>query len=602
VEVRVLELDLMCDIDYQYDYGLFHGTGMARATTRDNSLSTTLDFRSSNWSTSPPQGSSVESCQTSIEITNMEFFGDFVSNMVEIFEGILRGTIEEQIENLACEEWGSLGTSFVSDILDIAGDVLGGYTGSLGSSETDPLYLEQTSDLTSSLNPLDLQDNTTFIGSSFQQALEKIDALLGATVPDPDGGSDLGINIFLRKNLLDSNRALTVEVSQIPGMDPVIFRGHNRLMETTVRMNRVDVVGLDSLTTFDPIQTIGGQTLQTAMTWGRLQVEFAVTVEMKPSSLDDAILQNSTSTGISENVVINFSLDNVEVLASLFVVVDEDALGNMQIGQLLHTDNLFSCLLSVIKTTALSGLSVNPQAVNPPTLSGFSSPGIEQIATAAVETAFAMYEGALRLAIPNIFQTSIRRLVNREILEPYRDSNSDCPVIESAPGFVDFRDLLLPPATSRLLGGKGTSPYGDLFSTGYALVQDLLFKVDRDTGRSAANNAFVGPLTRSQSNSTGSIVFPGEIIGGGTRLQVGGLDANVRFRASDFRIHNLDTLGSPLAVFEPIDGEPHQLNNTATFGGGDRPLHFGIRLFLLIGNGECKSPMCCQSNLNLFCF
>jgi hypothetical protein len=602
VDVRVRQLDLKCDVDYQYDYGLLHGTGVARVTTNDNSMSTQLDFRSQNWNTSPPLSSSVESCTTNIDITNMEFFGDFVSNIVEIFEGLLRGVIETQIENLACNELGSLGTSFVSDMLEVAGEALEGFTGNLGNSVNDPLYLERTADLPSDLNPLDLQDTSTLIGGWFQQALQQVDTLLGANVPDPDGGSDLGINVLMRQNLLDSNRALTVEVSQIPGMNPILFQGHDRLMETTVRMNRVQILGLDSLTQFDSIRTIGQHTLETAMTWDRLEVEFVVTVEMKPSSFSNAIIQDSTSTGISENVVVNFSVDTVDVLASLYLVIDEDALGGMQIGPLLHMDNLLSCLLSVIHTTELSGLSVSPQAVNFPTLSGFVSPGIDRIVTDAVETAFAMYEGVLRLAIPNIFQSSVRGFVNREVLAPYWDGNADCPIIASVPGFVDFRDLLLPPGVAGFMGGSGEEPYGDLAYTALQLVDSYLLSADSN-GLLDLNNFLVRPITESISGRPGAVDFPGELV---KLIKTNFANDYIRSFVNRFeiglenlRIENLDILKAPTYILDATPDGPHLITNLLTMGPvPGRPLNVSLGFNLLL-DGPDENPLHMENQIDV---
>ena len=61
------------------------------------------------------------------------------------------------------------------------------------------------------------------------------------------------------------------------------------------------------------------------------------------------------------------------------------------------------------------------------------------------------------------------------------------------------------------------------------------------------------------------------------------------FRASDARIENLDTLGSPIKILEPVMGEPYELNNTATLGTSDRPLRFAMRLLVsMIGDEDMQ--------------
>ena len=152
--------------------------------------------------------------------------------------------------------------------------------------------------------------------------------------------------------------------------------------------------------------------------------------------------------------------------------------------------------------------------------------------------------------------------------------------------YVDFRDLLLPAAAARQLGGSGTSPYGDLFGTVVNFMKKSIFKTNNVTGLSALNDILVGPLTNAASNKTGSLIYPGEILSSETKMKVGGLAATVDFKASDARIDNINTVGRPLDLLEVV-ASPYVLNNSATVGVDDRPLHFAIRLLVaLIGNGR----------------
>ena len=93
--------------------------------------------------------------------------------------------------------------------------------------------------------------------------------------------------------------------------------------------------------------------------------------------------------------------------------------------------------------------------------------------------------------------------------------------------------------------------------------------------------------TKAQSNNSGTLLFPGNLFSGSSRVEVGGLNANIELQASDARIDNLDTLGSPLEILEAVMNKPYELNNTATFGVTDRPLRFGVKFLLsLMGDGK----------------
>jgi hypothetical protein len=605
VLVDVSDLDIQCDVDYQYDYGFLHGTGVGVVSTDKNALSTRLNFESQDFESQPPSGSSVESCTTDIRITNIEFTGDFVSDLVEIFEGMIRGVIEGEIEKVACDELGSIGTSFVSDMLGMAGQVLEQYKGDLGEAVNDPLHLEHNTILPDDLVPLNFQDTENVIGDWFNQALKEADILLGSIVPDPDGPNadkrDLGVNVLMRSHFLDENQALVVDIDQLP-MDAVLFKGHDRITETTISLNSVKVLGLDTLDRFNPLTDIGKLTLQNELTWRSLSLEFDVTVDVMPSSREDAILQDSTSTGISERISIDFGVDNTDVVASLFLAIDQEALGALEIGPLLTLGNILPCLLSVIHKMELSGLHVDPLSVKVPTLQGFVSPGIDRIVTNSVRAAFTMYMGVLRQAIPNIFQTSIRDFVNREVIGSYISdtSRASCPDVQEVNGFIDFRDLFLPPEIALSQGGTGGMPYGDIAYTFKGMVEDNLLSVE-DDGLLKLNSFLVRPMTESQSGIPGTISFLSESLSlEKTKFANEYIHAFVdsfKIGLFDSKINNLDTLVPPVQILETMNA-PHGLSNSLNMGPvPDRPINLTTR-FLLSLEGD-DSPLSMHHEVDL---
>lgn len=598
VIVNVTQLDIMCDLSYNYEYGFLRGTGDAKVTTDNNSMSTRLGFTSSDFTMFPPSNSEVESCTANIQITNIEFSGDFVSNIVEIFEQFIRNTIETEVEKVACDELASLGTSFVEDMLGLAGDTLVQYEGDLGPSAVDPLYLEKTTEFPSDLVALDLLDTENTIGTWFNQALQQVDKLLSAVVPDPDGptgtGQDLGINKIMRDTLLDENRALVVTLEQLP-IDGILFQGHDQLTETTITLQQVKILGLDTLTLFDPLDKIGQYTLQTDMKWQQLTLEFDVSVAIQPSSKEDSILQDATSEGINENISIDFGLENVNVSASLFLVVDQEALGAMEIGPLLNTEYLMPCLLSALHSVQLSGLHVDPQTVSLPTLTGFVSPGLDRIITNAAEAVFEMYRGALEDALPNIFQTSIREFVNREVFEGFLSDTEifACPPVQEVDGYVDFRDLFFSPSEALANGGTGNEPYGDLAYTAMGFLRDDLLTLDSD-GMLKLNSFLIEPLTKAQSGTVGTLQFPDDLVSlSKTTFANNFIRSFVdRFEIglSNLRVKNLDVLIPPVSILETTTS-PYLLTNQLTMGPIDgRPLEITVA-FNLVLEGENTSPL-----------
>lgn len=600
IAVDIVELDIKCELDYDYEYGLLDGSGTAKVTTDGNSMDTVLGFTSANFETHAPHASSVESCAANFEITNIEFSGDFVSNIVEVFERFIRNTIENSIEKVACDELASLGTNFVGGILQVADDTLAIYQGDLGEAYTNPLYLEQTTQFPSTLVPLDLLDTENVIGQWFNQALEEVDNLLTSIVPDPTGPTsdrDLGINVMLRDTLLDENRALVVNVEQMES-DGILYQGHDRLTETTISLQQVKVLGLDTLTHFNPLDRIGHYTLQSEMTWEQLTLEFNVTVETKPSTLEDSILEDATSQGISENIKIDFTVENVDVLASLYLVIDQQALGAMELGPLLHTDKIASCFLSVLHALQLSGLHVESQSVNAPSLTGFVSPGIDRVLSSSAAAVFEMYKGVLEEALPNIFQSSIRHFVNTKVIDAYINDHtrSTCAPTPEMQGFVDFRDLLLSPDEALAKGASGAEPYGNLAYTVMDLLRENLLTVDGN-GLLQLNSFLIEPLTKSQSGTSGTLRFPSDLItmnktNFATKYIRTFVD-NFQIGLTNLRLNNLDILKAPVSILE-VTESANQLANELTLGPvAGRPLNITVGFFLELSrdDDDSESPL-----------
>jgi len=602
VTVNISELDMICDIDYRYEYGLLKGGGVAQVFTDNNSAATTLRFTSDDYQFKPPSTSSVQQCVTDIEIVNIDFHEDFASDIVELFERWIRDLVEKDIEAVACSELGTLGTSFVEDMLQVADKTLQGYQNeNVDQDVNNPLYLEAGTELSGELVPLNFQETDTVIGDWFNQALQQVDDLLGTVMPDPEGpsDSDLGINILLRSNVLDESRALVVDVDEL-GMDAVLFEGHDKLTQSKLTLNQVKVFGLDTLTHFDPLNAVGKHTLHNQLTWDHLSLQFDVTVDIKPSSLEGAVLQDATSNGIAERIKIDFGVKTVNVEPSLYLVIDQEALGMMELGRILKMDNLLPCLMSVIHDVRLSGLRVDPQLIDIPSLTGFVSPGLDRVISGAVVAAFDMYNGALANAIPNIFQTTVRNFINNQIIFPYTNGDSPCPRISDVEGFVDFRDLLLPPDLALQQGGTGMMPYGDLAYTAMDLVKENLLSAD-SSGFLDLNSAMIRPATEKQSGTSGMLRFANDLISlSRTEFANDYISSFVdtfEIGLSDLRIYNLDILKEPVAFLETTK-DPYTLSNTLTMGPiSNRPINVTVGFFLALSGTD--SPLQMENEIDI---
>ena len=63
------------------------------ATIPQNSfkdVSSTIGFTSSDFDQSPPTGSTIDGCFSNIQIKNLDFEEDFASEVLEVFQGLIR--------------------------------------------------------------------------------------------------------------------------------------------------------------------------------------------------------------------------------------------------------------------------------------------------------------------------------------------------------------------------------------------------------------------------------------------------------------------------------------------------------------------------------
>jgi len=595
-QVNIFELDLKCFVDYKYKYRFLpSGNGEASAETENNSASVSFAFTSPDFTTVPPNAASIVDCETNINISDMDFKGGFIGWLLDQFDDLISNVVEKEINEIACQELDSLATSMGEDFLTFAGDLINQYLGGLG--DQDPLAAEKALNPPESVQLLNFKDTGNIIGEWFDQILEQADNLLGNQQEDADGGTDLGVNVFLRDFLLDNEGALTVDVSKILSDGVILLDTHDKLTQTTMTLKAVKCYGLDTLTKFDPLLGIGNYTLQNALKWEYLTMELDIEIKIRPSTLDDAVISNPSNTEVTENMRIDFGIDNVDAVVTLLAGIDQKALGQLALGSILHTDNLFSCFLSSIYDVQLTQLAVQIGNVRNPTLSGFVSPGIDRVVKRSVKALFLMYEVLLLKAAPKFFGTKVKDILNENLIGDYM-SNPDsvlCPdESTNVDGFVDFRDLLLEPSIAVLSGGTGEEPYGSLASTLFQMVEDQL-KASDSNGMPAINSMVIGSATKAQSGIEGTLHFPPPVVD----LVKDNFESDIwksfaeriELKLYNTSISNLDTIMSPLSLMQP-SSEPNLLTNSFRLGPVDgRPLGASMNLLLALEGSDSPFKM-----------
>eukprot|EP00545_Synedropsis_sp_CCMP1620_P003465 CAMPEP_0119019572 /NCGR_PEP_ID=MMETSP1176-20130426/22185_1 /TAXON_ID=265551 /ORGANISM="Synedropsis recta cf, Strain CCMP1620" /LENGTH=270 /DNA_ID=CAMNT_0006973805 /DNA_START=77 /DNA_END=886 /DNA_ORIENTATION=- len=122
--IDIVDLDITCFLDYDYKYSFARGSGSAQAYTGDNSASVAVVFVSDDFDTQPPKDLEIASCSTNINIVDLDFNGGFIASILDTFERLIRGVVQDEIRDVACEELRNLGDGLAQNMLDLADNFL----------------------------------------------------------------------------------------------------------------------------------------------------------------------------------------------------------------------------------------------------------------------------------------------------------------------------------------------------------------------------------------------------------------------------------------------------------------------------------------------
>ena len=121
VGVDITGIKIMCNFRYAYSFTIFNGAGVGNAfLDRTSNASIDFVFKSDDYTKFPPTDVDVAECRTDIQIADMNFDGDgagIISGILDLFEGLLRDTVEGELNQVACNELSALGNEALDDFL-----------------------------------------------------------------------------------------------------------------------------------------------------------------------------------------------------------------------------------------------------------------------------------------------------------------------------------------------------------------------------------------------------------------------------------------------------------------------------------------------------
>jgi len=597
LQVTLSGLDFTCQSRYRYTGALgVTGRGDVIVYSRGNQAVATATVSSTS-ATLPPTNVVMNSCNPTIQIVDIDFAnGGIISWVLDAVEGLLRDTMERLAQQLICSELQKALQGQTKEFLSYAKKMLDRYSSADATVSKDALLareqkVEQSIPLDSDVQLLNLQEQDTNTGKWIHQALNKGVEYLNAMVDTPSGSRELQVNRWLRDYVLDTDGALVLEQ---PDNGMVVYEGHDVVTQTTIVLDRVKLVGLDTFTQFDPFEMPSGNyTLHTNMAWEYLALEIDATVTIRPSTLDSSIIVDSSSgsSPVVEQVSAFVGIRDLVASSALLTAIDQTVLEGIRLGSLLSTDYIMDCFMSTLYELEWASMTVDAADVLTPTISGLVSRGIDRVLSQGFDAAFLMYETHMLRAAPAYFQQEIRPMLNQNLLRGYflEDENGNSrhclPILSWLhTGNVDFRDLLLTPEEALAVGGSGNEPYGDLFSS--LVMPYLQEKVLEPT---TLNTAIVGSLTKEQSGTQGMLEFANVF----EYQQLGGaLYDYLDFKVSKVKITNLDKLVDPL-LLQPTDANRvlNSIGLDATTGTDDGLNAVNVTARVMLDVGGIDSPL-----------
>jgi hypothetical protein len=286
-------------------------------------------------------------------------------------------------------------------------------------------------------------------------------------------------------------------------------------------------------------------------------------------------------------------LDDLEFAFAIFLAINQESLeGLKKISDILKWEEIATCFFSTAEAVNVSSLVLSIGKISDPVIENNGSPGLSRLLNTAIDGLYELLDEMILTAIPGLFQTTLKDLLNDEIAKCLDGSECDPVQASSAMELVDFRDLFLPPSKAKQMGGTGAEPYHGSVALLRTLIDEQLFAVDPETGRPKINKALIVPLTGLQSGTDGTLVFNVTLFELGGNFTVGNLVADALIRASDLRFDNLDTTLDPIVLLEPTNRSGQELDNKAGIGLDVRPVRASVRLLIeLESAGKCRASL-----------
>ena len=393
----------------------------------------------------------------------------------------------------------------------------------------------------------DLSSTQDLIGGRLKKFLEEE---VEVSLQDGEGLEKiLGINNLMRTIFLDSNGRFSVDI------------GENtfRLFGFDFSFVNLQILGLDSFKFIDVYNIFSEHTLHNHFVLEYVRIQLSLKV--KEPFKDEEI------------ITFSFGLSDIDFSLALLLAFSKSELGNLQLGPILDTTTIVSCILLKAHAIEVTQLELSIGTFEEIDIVGFISEDTRKVIRSATRLIYDKYGRAIRDSLQNVMREELEKLKTKFLLEQVCELKSGIKNLE----FLDFRDLFLDSDTAKAVGASGTIPYGNVPSIVMNLIKNEYLSPNEE-GLALINEELINPLTKSQSNFEGLILMHGDV------FNVGNLN-EISLQISDVRIANINSIGFPLQFFNPSENQPQTLINQLSLAKIEEPLQLETTLRFNLGEG-----------------
>jgi hypothetical protein len=434
-----------------------------------------------------------------------------------------------------------------------------------------------------------------------------VDGMLGAPQDKDWLVAGPKINQYVN-DLTGGSGELDLAVGRLFADGGTVFSAATTIMDVSIRVVNVWLGGLNTFTTFNPMNVLSNFTLYHEMALAELDGIVDIEIALSSPTGTGAVVQPGVKVApVTELVKVKTGMTDLFVNASTFLAFDNDRVNALQLGSIFATP--YECIFSTLYAGNITSLRMTLRDILAPSYGPFSATGegIGRMVKSLTDAAFVMYESTLLKAAPAMFETTLRGAAN-DALTTFLDqpfaarcpNNITYPVGREHSG-ASSGDRDAGTRSSSAGGGGGGNNAGgndgegqgdtgggngihyfDFNSSEYVtmlrdLVSGFVANKTEDEQLSGLNEAVVDGLTNT-TGTPGTLSWPLAL---NVNASAGPLGVIV-IKIENVSLRNLNTVHDVVAL-EPIAA--HELHNEFKMGT-PRPLLFYADILLDISGGE----------------